>query len=114
MPALPALAKLMKDLRAAVFAHRQWRTVLYDEDGTPARQVVDIPCARAAEPQLPAQGLQLSDRVAIEAADLPVRYGHRSEERYAYVDWDRQEGAVLPRGADGLEISRRCRRPRAA
>jgi hypothetical protein len=40
-------AKLTKDLLAAVFAHNNWRTVIENDDGTPARQVADIPFARA-------------------------------------------------------------------
>jgi len=40
-------AKLTKDLLAAIFAHTEWRTVIENEDGTPARQVADIPFARA-------------------------------------------------------------------
>lgn len=40
-------AKLTKDLCAAIFAHTDWRTVIQNEDGTPARQVADIPFARA-------------------------------------------------------------------
>ena len=40
-------AKLTQDLRAAIFAHADWRTVIENDDGTPARQVADIPFARA-------------------------------------------------------------------
>ena len=40
-------AKLTKDLLAAVWSHTNWRTVIQDDDGTPARQVADISFARA-------------------------------------------------------------------
>ena len=40
-------AKLTKDLLSAVFAHQDWRTVIEDDEGTAARQVADIPFARA-------------------------------------------------------------------
>ena len=40
-------AKQTRDLLAAIFAHRDWRTVIADDDGSPARQVADIPFARA-------------------------------------------------------------------
>jgi hypothetical protein len=39
-------AKLTKDLLRAVFAHTDWRTVITDDDGSPARQIADIPFAR--------------------------------------------------------------------
>jgi hypothetical protein len=39
-------AKLTQDLRAAIFAHKDWRTVLETDDGTPVRQVADISFAR--------------------------------------------------------------------
>jgi hypothetical protein len=40
-------AKLTKDLLGAVLAHTDWRTVIADDDGSPARQIADIPFARA-------------------------------------------------------------------
>ncbi len=40
-------AKLTKDLLAAIFAHTDWTTVIDNDDGTPARQIADIPFARA-------------------------------------------------------------------
>jgi hypothetical protein len=39
-------ARLTRDLVAAIFAHKDWRTVIEDDDGSPARQIADIPFAR--------------------------------------------------------------------